>query len=196
MTDGPRCLLTASRGDDGSTVVAITGELDVEASADVREQLFELIAPGRTLVLDLGGLDFLDSSGLGVLVLALTKARAADGGLVVANSSPRVYRLMETSRLIDLFAMAGEPAAPAPPAERGSKLNPVREPAALEELRTLLAGFENLLRWGDLRPEQVTLALVGVDLADETTDLALAARVRRALGLLGAQPPPPPMDEV
>lgn len=177
-------------------MVALAGELDGATAGAIREELFELIEPGRELVLDLAGLEFLDSSGLGVLVLALTKARAVEGHVVVANPTARVYRLIETSRLVDVFGVTGGPDAAPAVVEASPTLRPVRDPGALEELRTLLAGFENLLRWGDLQPEQVTLALGGVDVADETTDLALAARVRRALGLLGAAPPPVPADDV
>lgn len=52
----------------------------------------------------------------------------------------------------------------------------------------LLAGYENLLRWGDLTDVQVTFALRGEQLADETTDLELAAEVRTAIELLGGAP--------
>lgn len=193
MTSGPGCRLTSTERGDGSVLVALAGELDAETSGAVREQLFELIEPGRTVVLDLGGLDFLDSTGLGLLVLALTRIRAADGHLAVVNPTSRVHRLIETSRLVELFGLGG-PSDETRSVAGDEALRPVRDPSALEELRALLVGFENLLRWGDLRPEQVTLALGGTDLADETTDLALAARVRRVLGLLGAASPWPADD--
>lgn len=192
MTDGPGCLVTSTPADDGSVVAGLVGELDAETAAAVRDQLFALIEPGRLLVLDLSGLEFLDSSGLSVLVLALTRARAVAGQLVVRNPTARVRRLIETSRLVGLFGLSDDGANGK---ADGPVLRPVRDPEALAELRSLLVGFENLLRWGDLRPEQVTLALDGMDPADETSDLVLAARVRDALALLGDAPAVAPDED-
>jgi anti-anti-sigma factor len=193
VTDGQACVMTSAPAADGSVVVTLAGELDAGSVGPVREELFGLVAPGRTLVIDLAGLEFLDSSGLGALVLTLTRARAAGGVVTIVHPSARVRRVLEASHLVELFGVADADEAPADAAV-GSTLRAVRDAGDLEELRSLLVGFENLLRWGDLRPEQVTLALGGEDVADETTDLALAARVRRPLALLGAAAPPPSAD--
>lgn len=183
---------------DDPTVVFLRGELDAAAADEVRARLLELIHPGRQLVVDLGDLEFLDSSGLGVLVLALTRSRDVGARLVAANPTPRIHRLMETSKVASLFGLEGpataEPVGAVQPADRVA-VQPIRDPATLEEIRTLLIGFENLLRWGDLRPEQVTVALLGAGLAADTDDLALAARVRDALRRLGVEPPAPSPED-
>ncbi|MDQ1396152.1 MAG: anti-sigma factor antagonist [Acidimicrobiaceae bacterium] len=189
--------LNVARGGDGSVVAQLAGELDLSCAAAARERIFDAIEPGGTLVLDLRSLEFMDSSGLGVLIASLAKAREAGGRLIVANPSNRVYRLIETSRLGDLFAITrpAEYTGKGDEVARGHHPRLPRDRAALEELRTLLLGYENLLRWGDLTPQQVTVALRGEALADATSDLALAGRVREMLVRLGADPPRPPPSE-
>ena len=61
-------------------------------------------------------------------------------------------------------------------------------PVEVYRIREVLAGYENLLRWGDLTDVQLTIALRGERLADEGTDLDLAAEVRAAIELLGGTP--------
>jgi anti-sigma B factor antagonist len=190
MTSQTGCRSTSSVTDDGSVVVTLVGELDAESAPAVFEDLRALVTPSGTLKLDLAGLEFLDSTGLGVLIRTLNEVRASGGRFLVVNPSPRVLRLIATSHLLDLFGLGDT--VPSPP---DSPLRAVRDAATLEEVRALLVGFENLLRWGDLRAEQVTLALAGAELAEDTTDLALAARVREALRSMGAAPGPSPVDD-
>ena len=57
---------------DGWTILGVTGEVDVATAPSMREQLIALIAGGDSrLIVDLSPVDFLDSTGLGVLVGAL-----------------------------------------------------------------------------------------------------------------------------
>jgi anti-sigma B factor antagonist len=57
-----------ARRDDGTAVAALAGELDQSCAAPIKEQLLAAIEPGATLVVDLAALEFMDSSGLAVLV--------------------------------------------------------------------------------------------------------------------------------
>ena len=65
----------------GVAVLAVAGELDLATAPRLREQLTRLVgdSPGRVVVVDLSGVTFCDSIGLGVLVGAQRRARAHGG---------------------------------------------------------------------------------------------------------------------
>jgi anti-sigma B factor antagonist len=84
----------------GWTVVHVFGELDVATSPSMREQLIRLVGEGRSrLVLDLDGVDFLDSTGLGTIVSALKRVRTHDGDLRLVCTQARITRLFEITGL-------------------------------------------------------------------------------------------------
>ena len=84
----------------GWTVVHVFGELDVATSPTLREQLIRLVGEGRSrLVLDLEGVDFLDSTGLGTIVSALKRVRTHDGDLRLVCTQTRISRLFEITGL-------------------------------------------------------------------------------------------------
>jgi anti-sigma B factor antagonist len=89
---------TSERG--GWTVLRTEGQLDVATAPDFRQDLLEAQYGGSTrVVVDLDGVEFLDSLGLGVLVGALKRARSHDGEFVVACSRDRLLRLFEVTGL-------------------------------------------------------------------------------------------------
>lgn len=83
------------------TVVAVVGELDVLSVPDLRLELYAAIdrAADRLVVIDLAGLQFLDATGLGVLVGAHRRAARAGGHVVLRNPPERVRRLLFVTRL-------------------------------------------------------------------------------------------------
>lgn len=85
---------------EGWTVVSVYGELDVATAPALREQFIGLVGNGaNTLVLDLEGVDFLDSTGLGIIVSALKRARTHGGDLKLVCTQPRIRRLFEITGL-------------------------------------------------------------------------------------------------
>jgi anti-sigma B factor antagonist len=84
----------------GWTVVSIYGELDVATAPSLREKLIGLVGDGSNqLILDLEGVDFLDSTGLGVIVSALKRARTQGGDLRLVCTQARIRRLFEITGL-------------------------------------------------------------------------------------------------
>jgi anti-sigma B factor antagonist len=81
-------------------VLQVTGEVDVFTAPMLREQIRELAATGAVhLIADLGQVDFLDSTGLGVLVGGLRRLREADGSLALVINTPRILRLFQITGL-------------------------------------------------------------------------------------------------
>ncbi len=91
---------------DEATVLAVRGEVDVYTAPKLREKLVELVAQGRhTIVVDLEGVDFLDSTGLGVLVGGLKRARSHDGDLVLVCTHQRIIKVFEITGLTKVFTI-------------------------------------------------------------------------------------------
>jgi anti-sigma B factor antagonist len=89
-------------------VLQVTGEVDVYTAPLLRDQIRELAAKGAVhLIADLGQVDFLDSTGLGVLVGGLKRLREAGGSLALVISTPRILRIFQITGLTK--ALAAQP---------------------------------------------------------------------------------------
>ena len=87
-----------------ASVVRLTGAVGMAEASMLSLQLEKLVQkPGAMVVLDMEHLDFMCSSGLGALLSAHAKARSLQGQVFLANPSPMVMRLLETTRLTNLF---------------------------------------------------------------------------------------------
>jgi anti-sigma B factor antagonist len=96
--------LTTSKR-DGLTVAALRGELDVTDAARVAAELAAVVAREHVVILDLAGLEFIDSSGLAALVNVRKHARHAGGDLLLAGPQRQVLRLLSVTRLIEVFSV-------------------------------------------------------------------------------------------
>jgi len=97
-------LSTRTEGD--RTVVVVGGEIDVYTAPKLREQLIDLVSGGKYhLVVDMEGVDFLDSTGLGVLVGGLKKVRAHDGSMELICSQDRLLKIFRITGLAKVFTI-------------------------------------------------------------------------------------------
>jgi anti-sigma B factor antagonist len=100
--------LVTSSVREGRRVVRVSGEVDVESGPRLRDHLLALVADGEhDIVVDLSQVSFLDSSGLGVLVVVHKRIRAAGGALRLAGCQPEVvsiFHITALDRVIDMFA--------------------------------------------------------------------------------------------
>jgi len=88
------------------TVVVPQGDVDMAVADEIRQRLTGLVDQGRTqLVLDLGAVMYIDSSGLGALVAAMKHARAAGGDIKVCMLESDVRSLFEMTRLNKVMAV-------------------------------------------------------------------------------------------
>ncbi len=86
--------------DDGRTIVTAAGELDAHAAPVLEAETGPVSRQtGGRLIIDLTGVDFIDSTGLGVLVGALKHAREAGGTLDVVVATPRVLKVLALTGL-------------------------------------------------------------------------------------------------
>ena len=93
---------------DGSThLIAVQGEVHVSTAPEFSERLNDAIARGNTgVVIDMTGVEFIDSTGLSVLLNALRRVTRQQGTLALAVSNPTVLRLFEITRLDSTFDIA------------------------------------------------------------------------------------------
>lgn len=110
-------LRVAETRQDGWTVLHVCGELDLVSSPMVRQHVHDVIAAGRhDLVLDLSGVHFCDSSGVGVLIAARRLLRSCRGrlrlilpahGAEEGSHVNRVLAALGVRRLFEVYADAG-----------------------------------------------------------------------------------------
>ena len=111
--------------------VAVTGEMDLATAPQVRQAVIQAIAegnrltargddpglePGPRVLLDLSGVDFIDSSGLGVVLGAVRRVRGTGGTIRLVVTEPQVRRAFELTGLDQVLSIAATVAeAMAPP---------------------------------------------------------------------------------
>ena len=99
--------LVTSSVRDGRRVVRVSGEVDVHSGPQLRDHLLALVAGGEhDIVIDLSEVSFLDSSGLGVLVMVHKRVRSTGGALRLAGCQPEVvsiFHLTALDRVIEMF---------------------------------------------------------------------------------------------
>lgn len=82
-------------------IVFLLGEIDHHSAIRVRTHIDEalFLHIPKTLIMDIGGVDFMDSSGLGLIMGRYTKAKELGTALIVRNPSPRAAKMLTISGL-------------------------------------------------------------------------------------------------
>jgi anti-anti-sigma factor len=94
--EGAEASVDQWREGSGALVVRVTGEVDMSNAASVQEVVDQITGTGvEILIFDLGGLEFIDSSGLAVLLAAAQKVPSVQ----LRNPSPIVRRVVEVTGL-------------------------------------------------------------------------------------------------
>jgi anti-sigma B factor antagonist len=105
-------ITTSTRQVAGVTIVDISGRIELgEESAAVRNLVGDLLGAGnKKILLNLAGVDYIDSSGLGALVGAFTSAHKQGGQLKLLNLTDKVSDIMEVTKLYTVFEIANDEA--------------------------------------------------------------------------------------
>jgi anti-sigma B factor antagonist len=89
---------------DGLTIIAITGRLDAHGSEIIKEQMHQLSNKKRNhVLLNLNGVAFIDSSGLGLIVSSFRRLREQEGEMSLCCMNPQVQTIFELTRLHRVF---------------------------------------------------------------------------------------------
>ncbi len=95
-----------TRHEGGSTIIEVGGEIDVYTAPKLRDKITELVGNGNYhLVIDMERVDFLDSTGLGVLVGGLKKVRAHDGSMQLICNQERLLKIFRITGLAKVFVI-------------------------------------------------------------------------------------------
>jgi stage II sporulation protein AA (anti-sigma F factor antagonist) len=96
----PNLAVDVTTRDAHTVVLSVGGELDMDTAELLGTRLAEQLRQGRRhLVLDLSALDFMDSSGLNVLIRVVQRARDIGGDLYLAAPTSAVRRILEITGL-------------------------------------------------------------------------------------------------
>lgn len=96
--------------DDGDAHVVLIGELDTASAPLLRDKLTQLLAEEpANIVLDLASLDFIDSSGLAVIVAAHKACEAQQSKLIVLSPKLSAYRIFEITGLTEVLRIESAP---------------------------------------------------------------------------------------
>ena len=100
-------LVAAVRRAGDAVVIVVRGEVDLHNSPALRTEILkQLDDPSvRKLVLHLGAVPYMDSSGIAVFVEALQKLRRVGGKVCLTDLQPRVKGLLEIARLDTIFSV-------------------------------------------------------------------------------------------
>ncbi len=106
-------LKLSNRSIGGVLIVDCAGRIVFgEESAYLRDMVKKLIMERKQIVMNLSGVNFIDSGGLGTLVALYTTARNNGGSIKLANLTQRVGDLLQVTKLVTIFDVyEGEQAA-------------------------------------------------------------------------------------
>jgi anti-sigma B factor antagonist len=97
-------LSLATHSEDDHMVVEVGGEIDVYTAPRLREQLIDLVSGGNYhIIVDMAKVEFLDSTGLGVLVGGLKRVRAHEGSLRLVCTQERILKIFRITGLTKVF---------------------------------------------------------------------------------------------
>lgn len=96
-----------TREDGDITILTVNGDLVIgEAETTFKKTITRLLEEGRVnLLVDLSNVGFLDSSGLGALVRALTNSQKEGGQTKLLNAGPQVRKLLQMTKLDSVFEL-------------------------------------------------------------------------------------------
>jgi anti-sigma B factor antagonist len=107
--DAPNFDLTEEELDERTVVIKVAGEIHATTAPEFSTRLNNAIEGGKTgVVLDLTAVEFIDSTGLSVLLNGLRRVTRVRGTMVIACANPTVLRLFEITKLDSTFEILAD----------------------------------------------------------------------------------------
>ncbi len=103
----------STRQVDGVTILDLSGRITLgEGSVQLRDAVRDLLAKGsKKILLNLGDVNYIDSSGIGELVSAFTTVRNQGGDLKLLNLTKKVHDLLQITKLYTVFDIKDDEAS-------------------------------------------------------------------------------------
>lgn len=91
---------------DKTWYISLDGEVDIYNAPELKDKLHKLIEehPGDC-VLNCGNLNYIDSTGLGVLISALRRVKEYDGRITITDLKPHIYKIFVITGLDKIFTI-------------------------------------------------------------------------------------------
>ncbi len=97
------------RETDGTVFLTISGELILNTHSQLKDEIKAHLSGKKRVIVDLSGVPFIDSSGLGMLISWFKSVNEADGRIVFASLNPYVRKIIKISKLDKIFLLADTP---------------------------------------------------------------------------------------
>ncbi len=108
MRDVELKVTTRSQGEH--TVLSVTGEIDLYTAPTLQSELMTALGSGPvSVIVDMAGVDFCDSTGINVLLAAHRHARERGGELLLARPGSATRRVLQVTGLESVFTVLEEP---------------------------------------------------------------------------------------
>ncbi|MDW7668631.1 MAG: STAS domain-containing protein [Bacillota bacterium] len=88
--------------DDKYQVTPI-GEIDIMSSEELKKEIKEIIDKNKDIIINGEGIEYMDSTGLGVLISLLKKTKEQDNKIIIKNLKPNIYKLFNITGLTKVF---------------------------------------------------------------------------------------------
>ena len=96
--------MTSRTPNDTTRILDLSGEVDVYTSPQLKQDLVQLAESGvKHVIINLSKVEYLDSTGLGVLIGGLKRMREHDGNMALVGPGMRILRIFEITGLDKIF---------------------------------------------------------------------------------------------
>ncbi len=93
----------SKREQGGAQIVSFTGDIDLQSSPEVRKVLLACVEEGSAVLVDLSGVEYIDSSGVASMVESFQNARKKSQDYILVSVSEAAMRVLQLARLDKVF---------------------------------------------------------------------------------------------